>query len=45
MALLAGLFVGLLVWVRSMSRPARMPRLLGPPATATGAPPGGAVAR
>jgi Flp pilus assembly protein TadB len=45
MALLAGLFVGLLVWVRSMSRPARMPRLLGPPATATGAPPGRAVAR
>jgi len=31
MAALAGLFVGLLVWVRSMSRPARMPRLLGPP--------------
>jgi Flp pilus assembly protein TadB len=32
MAALAGLFVGLLGWVRSMSRPARMPRLLGPPA-------------
>lgn len=31
MTVLAGLFIGLLVWVRAMSRPARMPRLLGPP--------------
>jgi len=31
MAVLAATFVGLLVWVRAMSRPARMPRLLGGP--------------
>lgn len=31
MTFLAALFIGLLVWVRAMSRPARMPRLLGPP--------------
>lgn len=30
MAILATIFVGLLVWVRSMSRPTRMPRLLDP---------------
>jgi pilus assembly protein TadC len=35
MAGLAGLFVGLLGWVRSMSRPARTPRLLGPPVRET----------
>lgn len=29
MAVLTTIFVGLLVWVRAMSRPARMPRLLG----------------
>ncbi|QSB15731.1 type II secretion system F family protein [Natronosporangium hydrolyticum] len=31
MALLAGVFVLLLIWVRMMTRPARLPRLLGPP--------------
>jgi Flp pilus assembly protein TadB len=31
MAILAATFVGLLAWVRAMSRPARMPRLLGEP--------------
>lgn len=31
MAALAGTFVALLVWVRSMTRPARLPRLLGHP--------------
>jgi ABC-type Fe3+-siderophore transport system permease subunit len=31
MALLAGLFILLLLWVRSMTRPTRAPRLLGPP--------------
>ncbi|MPZ27670.1 MAG: secretion system protein [Micromonosporaceae bacterium] len=35
MTILAALFIGLLVWVRSMSRPARMPRLLGPPTPET----------
>lgn len=31
MAVLAACFVGLLAWVRAMTRPPRMPRLLGPP--------------
>jgi Flp pilus assembly protein TadB len=31
MAILAGVFVSLLVWVRAMSRPARLPRLLDAP--------------
>src|SRR5690606_24218775 len=30
MAILASIFIGLLIWVRSMSRPARAPRLLDP---------------
>lgn len=36
MAVLASVFVALLVWVRAMSRPARMPRLLGPPGQGVG---------
>ncbi|HEY8472092.1 MAG TPA: type II secretion system F family protein [Natronosporangium sp.] len=31
MLILAGIFVALLLWVRAMTRPARAPRLLGPP--------------
>jgi xanthine/uracil permease len=31
MAGLASIFIGLLLWVRSMSRPERAPRLLGRP--------------
>jgi Flp pilus assembly protein TadB len=31
MAILVTVFVSLLLWVRAMSRPARLPRLLGPP--------------